>query len=304
MPSLVSIVTPSFNQGRFLEATLRSVLEQTYPRIEYIVIDGASKDESVSVIKKYESRLKYWHSRPDRGHTDALIQGFAQSTGEILAWVNSDDLLAPDAVAKAVAALEKKPAAVMVYGNRVCIDEQGRLLYFRPSLPFLSRTPYISITLPQEACFWRREAYFKVGGLRTELWFSFDYESFSRLALLGEVFYDGRIWGFFRKHSASKTMTSYQSVGLKDIAIIQERLWGRRVSPIKWSAVQTFCRVYSILAMMWLPRPDWPACLPAGARQSLWRRFYGSLHEDSLTKRALKRFFGKRKTGVHQTAIH
>jgi glycosyltransferase involved in cell wall biosynthesis len=290
-PKLVSIVVPSFNQGRYLEETLRSVLEQTYPRIEYIVIDGGSKDDSVHIIKKYESRIKYWHSRPDRGHTDALIQGFGQSTGEILAWVNSDDLLAPDAVERAVAVLEKKPLAVMVYGNRVCIDEGSRLLYYRPSLPFWARTPYISFTLAQEACFWRREAYFKVGGVRTELWFGFDYELFSRLTLLGEVFYEGGIWGFFRKHSASKTMTSYQTVGVRDGIAVQEKLWGGRVNPIKWSAARAIFRLYSACAMMWLPRPRWPACLPADSKRSLLRRIYSSLHETSLTKRFLKRFF-------------
>jgi glycosyltransferase involved in cell wall biosynthesis len=290
---LVSIVVPSFNQGRFLEETLRSVLEQTYPCIEYIVIDGGSKDESVSIIKKYEHRFKYWHSRPDNGHTDALIQGFAQSTGEILAWVNSDDLLAPDAVEKAVAALATRPEAVMVYGNRVCIDERSRLLYYRPSLPFLARTPFICYTLAQETCFWRREAYFKVGGLRTELRFSFDYELFSRLALLGEVLYARGIWGFFRKHSASKTMTIYQSVGLKDNVIIRESLWGGRVNSFECFAVRILCRVYSIVAMLWLRRPTWPACLPADSKQSLPRRIYGSLHEGSIAKRVLKRFFRK-----------
>jgi glycosyltransferase involved in cell wall biosynthesis len=286
-------VTPSFNQGRFLEETIRSVLEQTYPLNEYIVIDGGSKDESVNIIKKYAGRINYWHSRPDGGHTDALIQGFEHSTGGILAWLNSDDLLAPDAVEKAVAALEKKPLAVMVYGNRVCIDERSRLLYFRPSLPFLARTPYIAMTVPQETCFCRREAYDKVGGVRRELRFSFDYEFFSRLALLGEVFYEGGIWGFFRKHSASKTMTIYQTVGLRDNVIVQETVWGGQVNPLKWSAVRTFFRLYSICAMAWVPRPAWPACLPAGSKQSLYWRIYNSLHETSLTKRALKKIFGE-----------
>jgi len=292
VPKLVSIVTPSFNQGRYLEETIRSVLEQTYPSIEYIVIDGGSKDESLNIIKKYASRIKYWHSRPDRGHTDALIQGFEQSTGEILAWLNSDDLLAPDAVEKAVAALEKRPGAVMVYGNRVCIDERSRLLYFRPSLPWLAKTRYIAITLAQEACFWRRAAHFQVGGVRRELRFSFDYEFFSRLTLLGEVRYESGIWAFFRKHSASKTMTIYQTVGLRDNIIVQEMLWGGRVSPIRWTMARAFFRLYSICAMMWLPRPAWPACLPAGSKQSLWRRIYGSLHEASVIKRALKKLFG------------
>ena len=288
---LVSVVVPSFNQGRYLEESLRSVLEQTYSPIECIVTDGGSKDDSVAIIKKYEHRLKYWHSRKDKGHADALVQGFAQSTGSILAWVNSDDLLAPDAVEKAVAALEKRPQAVMVYGNRACIDERSRLLYYRPSMPFLARTPYISFTLAQESCFMRREAYFKVGGLRTDLWFSFDYELFSRLALLGDVFFDSRIWGFFRKHSASKTMTAYQSVGLKDEMVVQEKLWGGRVNRTKWAVVRTLFRLYSLCSTLWVPRPVWPACLPPVSKRSLPRRIYDSLHEDSVAKRVLRRVF-------------
>ena len=124
----VSIVTPSFNQASFLEQTLRSVLEQDYPNLEYIVIDGGSTDGSVEIINKYADQLAYWQSQPDQGQTDAINQGFAHATGEILAWLNSDDLLLPGAVSAAVRALEEHPEAAMVYGDALLINAQGKTI--------------------------------------------------------------------------------------------------------------------------------------------------------------------------------
>ena len=113
----VSIITPSFNQGQFLEASIRSVLEQDYPNLEYIVVDGGSKDDSVEVIKKYQDRLAWWVSEKDKGHADALNKGFARATGEILAWLNSDDIYFPGAVTEAVSVLQNQPEVGMVYGD-------------------------------------------------------------------------------------------------------------------------------------------------------------------------------------------
>ena len=125
---LVSIVTPSYNQAEFLEATIQSVLAQTYPNIEYIVIDGGSSDQSPQIIEAHADQLAYWVSEKDQGQTDAINKGFAKATGKYLAWLNADDVLKPHAVAEAVAYLEAHPEAGMVYGDADYIDEQGRVL--------------------------------------------------------------------------------------------------------------------------------------------------------------------------------
>lgn len=125
---LVSIVTPSYNQARYLETTLRSVLDQNYPAIEYLVADGGSTDGSVEVLQRYTDRLAWWVSEPDRGQTDALNKGFARARGEILAWLNSDDTYEPGAIAAAVAYLTAHPEIGMVYADTHFIDENGRPL--------------------------------------------------------------------------------------------------------------------------------------------------------------------------------
>jgi glycosyltransferase involved in cell wall biosynthesis len=285
---LVSIVTPSFNQGSFLEQTLLSVIGQTYRNIEYIVVDGGSTDDSVSILERYQEHLAYWHSRPDKGFADAIRQGFARAKGEILAYLNSDDLLAPDAVQKAIAALARHPDAVMVYGNRVCIDAFSRFLYLKPNLPWLEKTSYISMTIAQESCFWRRDAYRKVGGINTNLKFAIDYDLFGKLTLSGRVVHSGDIWGFFRKHSASKTMTQYRTLGKQECYAIQKALWGKRANRPKWLAVVCLMRCYALFAGTWVRYPLWPVCLPPREARSFFARVYDSLDEGSLAKRFLK----------------
>jgi glycosyltransferase involved in cell wall biosynthesis len=130
---LVSIITPSFNQVRYFEATIKSVLGQDYPHIEYIIVDGNSTDGSVDVIKKYSGRLAWWVSEQDKGQTDAINKGFNRATGEILAWINSDDTYNPGAVSQAVKYLVENPEVGLVYADCNFIDEDDQIIGVHPA---------------------------------------------------------------------------------------------------------------------------------------------------------------------------
>src|SRR5512134_129792 len=124
----ISIVTPSFNQGKYLERTIRSVIEQDYPNLEYIIIDGGSTDESVEIIRKYEKHLAYWVSEPDRGQSHAINKGFDRATGEIFGWLNSDDWYVPGALKAVAEAFAANPEAGAVVGAGEMVDEEGKLV--------------------------------------------------------------------------------------------------------------------------------------------------------------------------------
>ena len=176
IPPLVTIVTPSYNQGCFVQQTIQSVLAQDYPHIEYFVIDGGSTDDSAEIIRRYVTRLAYWVSEPDRGQTYAINKGFARATGSILAWLNSDDLLAPSAVRIAVAYLRAQADVGLVYGDRLHIDCRGNVIGVNRMPAFYAAMLARNITLPQETAFFRRDAFERAGGIDQTLHFSMDFD--------------------------------------------------------------------------------------------------------------------------------
>jgi glycosyltransferase involved in cell wall biosynthesis len=196
-PPKLSIITPSLNQGKFIERTIRSVLDQGYENLEYIVVDGGSTDSSVEIIRRYQDQLAWWVSEPDRGQSDAINKGLERSTGEVIAFVNSDDYYLPGAFETAIKALERSGASWVAGASRE-VDEHDRLLpneVWRPEPPTAYEGPIKGRhwwllepwCVPQPSCFWRREAFEEFGRFRTDLYYVFDAEFMLRLVYGGKM---------------------------------------------------------------------------------------------------------------------
>jgi glycosyltransferase involved in cell wall biosynthesis len=229
-PPRISVVTPSFNQAEFLPRTLASVLEQRYPELEYIVQDGASTDGSVQTLERCASRLASWRSEPDGGQAQAINRGFARSTGEIMAWLNSDDLLLPGTLAYVAAFFARHPHIDVAYGHRIVVDhddfEIGRWVLPRHEDGILEWADYI----PQETLFWRRRIWEKVGGLDESFQFAMDWDLILRFRDAGARFERlPRFLGCFRVHQAQKTLRNLSGVGHREMNRLRERCHGRKV---------------------------------------------------------------------------
>jgi glycosyltransferase involved in cell wall biosynthesis len=205
---LVSIVVPSFNQASFLEATLDSLLSQDYPRLETLVIDGGSTDGSMEILRRYAPRLSRWISEPDAGQADAIDKGLRMATGEIVAWLNSDDLYLPGAVSAAVRALETHPEAVMVYADGVLIDEATNLLDWHRYRQYGLLDLLCFNVLLQPTVFIRRDALEKVGLLRKDFHLILDHELWVRLAAQGSLLHVPAFWAAERTHPEAKTVAA------------------------------------------------------------------------------------------------
>ena len=239
----VSIITPSFNQAKFLERTMLSVLGQDYPNLEYIVIDGASNDGSAEIIRKYADRLAYWCSEPDRGQTDAINKGFSHAGGEILAWLNSDDTYNPGTVRKAVEFLQEHPEIGMVYGDMAFIDENDRPIgMFKAALTDLKRLRRGYVHVPQPAAFFRAALWQQVGPLDASFYFAMDYDLWVRLAQKTRFAYlKGDVWANFRLHPGGKTVAAdehcwpemlrvhYRDGGTA-LSLIVAKYWARKLA--------------------------------------------------------------------------
>jgi len=203
----ISIVTPSYNQGEFLERTILSVLNQNYPNLEYIIIDGGSTDNSIEIIKKYEKYLAYWVSEKDHGQSDALNKGFARATGEIVGWQNSDDTYATDSFVTAVNTFKKYPKAEIVFGNTYMIDENDNIINELRFTPFsLLAHLYEGMSISNQTCFWKKAVFDKIGMIDTRFSFSMDFEFFLRAKRANINFkFIHQPLGSFRVHTDSKT---------------------------------------------------------------------------------------------------
>ena len=178
----ISIVTPSYNQGTFLEETIQSILSQDYPNLEYIIIDGGSTDNSVEIIKKYEQHISYWVSEKDKGQTNAISKGFAKATGEICNWINSDDVLAPNALKTIANAFIENPNVDFVHGKNGIIDSESKLTeWTQHPKDNLEIQYFYGMPYGQQACFFTKRIYDKVGGLNEKISFSMDFDLYTKI---------------------------------------------------------------------------------------------------------------------------
>lgn len=203
---LVSLVTPSLNQGEFIGSTLRSVVQQRYPRLEYFVADGGSADATLEILQTYRAHITEVHSGPDRGQPAAINATLDRASGEIFAWLNSDDLLLPGALAYVARYFARRPQVDLVYGHRLLIDESDAeigLWALPPHSPAALR--WLDL-IPQETAFWRRDLWQRLGGLRDDLDTAFDWDFFRRAEAAGaRIVRLPRFLGAMRQHPQQKT---------------------------------------------------------------------------------------------------
>jgi glycosyltransferase involved in cell wall biosynthesis len=203
---LISIVTCSYQQSRYLEQTLRSVLDQRYPALEYIVIDGGSTDGSAEIIRRHAAGLAHWVSEPDGGQTQALIKGFARARGEVCGWLCSDDLLLPGALRAVGEFFDAHPGVDAVYGDALWIDAEGRFLRPKREIGFsrfvlLHDHNYI----PQPSMFWRRSLYEAVGGLDARFELAMDADLWERFSARARIEHMPAYLSCMRWYPAQKT---------------------------------------------------------------------------------------------------
>lgn len=261
----ISIVTPSYNQAEFLERAIQSVLSQGYPNLEYMIIDGGSTDSSLDIIRKYEAHL-CWVSERDRGQTDALRKGFERATGDILAWLNSDDTYAPGAFFKVAEAFREHPDADLVFGNYHWVDEQDAVLAEVRHTRFdFEAFIYLGGTIHQSAAFWTREAYWRVGGLDLSFEWSMDADLLARIASTGSAVFARELLANFRQHAKTKTYRGLQ---------MQQHEWEKRIQPRYIPVGQTPFRRKLIVAKCQLKRA-WCFCYQGDANyvvRGVWKR--------------------------------
>lgn len=219
----ISIVTPSYNQAEFLERTILSVLNQNYPNLEYIIMDGGSTDGSVEIIKKYEKYLSYWVSAKDKGQTDAINQGLKKATGEYLAFQNSDDVFAPGAFEAVAKAARKSPEVEVFHGHLIFIDEHDKPFEILKTIPFWATAQVIEgMQIHNQAFFFKKELCERLGYFDQSYTFAFDYEIMARWGTKGvKTKLLNNLWGGFRHHSATKTHNTSE-VGRKEHAAIKK----------------------------------------------------------------------------------
>jgi glycosyltransferase involved in cell wall biosynthesis len=251
----ISIVTPSYNQGEFLEETILSVLGQNYPNLEYIIIDGGSTDNSIDIIKKYENQLSYWESNKDNGVYDAVQKGFAKSTGEIMAWINSDDMYHPKSFLTIAEVFNNFPEIHWLQGNPSGFDELGRNVALRP-LRLWSRYNYYLNDfeyIQQESTFWRRSLWEQAGSaFNPTLKYAADLDLWLRFFRYERLYVTEALLAGFRFRRSNQLSLDNREAYLKEALFcidheeLDENTKNRLAAIRKWKNILSFLNHFEI----------------------------------------------------------
>ncbi len=244
----IAVVTPSFGQGSYLEQTILSVINQDYPNLAYAVQDGGSTDNTLDVIRRHADRITVWSSHPDSGQARAIATGFERIQGDIMAWLNSDDLFVPGALRYIGEYFAKHPGVDVIYGHRIIIDEGGREVarwVLPPHNPQV--TPYVD-PVPQETLFWRASMWERVGGIDTSFRFALDWDLVTRFQNAGaNIVRLPYFLGCFRVHSQQKLSVQVETVGAEESALLRRRETGRFVQAAEIDAWRKWMEVHGAI---------------------------------------------------------
>lgn len=240
----ITIVTPSYNQAEYLEQCLKSVINQGYPNLEYIVMDGGSSDNSIDIIRKYESQIHYWQSKPDNGQASAIKKGFEIGSGEILGWINSDDFLCRDTLLRVAEVFSNNHELASIYGNAFWVDEIGSLIRaLIPSQVNYQNLAYGANAIFQGATFYKKQAYEEIGGLNADLEYAMEYELLFKLARQFEIQYIPEFFACFRKQPLSKGST-IPEVGQRELADILEKEFNLKLNSYSYLCKKEFLKTF------------------------------------------------------------
>ncbi len=275
---VVTIVTPSYNQGRFIRATIESVLAQDYPHLEYIIMDGGSTDETAAVVKEYSGRL-VWISEKDRGQSHAINKGFRMAKGETVAWLNSDDTILPGAVSRAVRALQQTPDVGAVYGEGYQINAQGEIKQRFPfTEPFnLWKLVYLWDYILQQTVYFRKSAVEEAGYLDERLHWGLDWDLLIRIAKRYRLGYIPEYLGCLREHDDAKSFSG-GARRFRELVKVLRRHGSRRYPPgYVVYGLDTYEKIWCDWIARWTPAflagpsARWRARLSRAIRQRIDR---------------------------------